>query len=568
TDAETQRQLVQTLIIGLDGTSIRAGVVERMGVGPGVIAFRDIERTLSLQSSTVRANVRISPVRNTRIGVIQVQSQDPEFAARTANEVLAEAQILNRIGGHLQGHRSQLLLHQDELKIISRDTVDLQLALVKTQQQIELLKQYQSEGNPLEYFPAFETDSTLNNLKTQLMLVESEYDRIASQSTRGTRLQGKAAEVEGLKGQITVHAHKLETSLRTLAESQLLQFNILGEKSDVVRRLIEQNATDVAETLEGFANTEKGKRLISQDGKQAKASSVLVVLDYALEPPLPIRPILALNLLAGSLFGLALGLLLPVLMRSSAVYLKRGRQIRTILGQNFLGYMGPELSQKIEKIGDFIYQHPPYSYSEIFLFNSLLKITEMHPAPYILALVPCSPTGSASYLTADLAVQLVEANKKVLVVDLNLENPLQEKILGIPSRDGLRNFLDGDLPMSDSVSYSVVRELALIAPSGPAQGFRELLSRRPMAQAFAEEGTNWDFILIDAPSLLHSSELIRTLPVDRRVILTAGYGITRITDAQKTIRLVEENKWIIHGVVLRDCPPGKSWGTRKKQQKA
>ncbi|NBT58355.1 hypothetical protein EBT16_06185, partial [bacterium] len=45
-----------------------SGVVRKLGIPEDRIAFRDIEKAVSLYSSETRANVRVSSIRNTRMG--------------------------------------------------------------------------------------------------------------------------------------------------------------------------------------------------------------------------------------------------------------------------------------------------------------------------------------------------------------------------------------------------------------------------------------------------------------------------------------------------------------------
>lgn len=218
-DAETQRQMVQTLILGISSERMQQAVAQKLQVKPQDISFREFEPSLSLQTRQRRANVRVTAVRNSRMGMIRVQSQDPEFAAQVANAIMEESKILNVIGAQLTEFRRSRQIHRTQLDLLNQKFAEEQIQDSKAKEQLEELNRYVQEGKPLEYFPAFEQDATLNNLKTQLMLVESEYKRVASQSTRGSRLEGKAAEVAALKAQMEAHAKNLAVSLRSKSEN-------------------------------------------------------------------------------------------------------------------------------------------------------------------------------------------------------------------------------------------------------------------------------------------------------------------------------------------------------------
>jgi uncharacterized protein involved in exopolysaccharide biosynthesis len=561
-DAETQRQIVQTLILSLSSDRVKEGVVRKLGIPEDRIAFRDIEKAVSLYSSETRANVRVSSIRNTRMGLIRVQSQSPEFAVNVANAVLGEGQILNVIGAQLLEYQRIQEMQKEQFDILNRQYADLQIEAAKIREQIDLLKQYIGEGKPLEYFPSFEADPTLNNLKTQLMLVQSEYDRIATQSTRGPRLQGKAAEVDGLKSQIAGHSKKLETSLRSRGESLEIRCQQMVRDLEKMRKNMDQTDREGVKILDALANPTGTQVTTRSKTSKEISSNVLVVLDYAHADHRPIRPILWLNLIAGGVFGMSIGLLLPILISASKTRLQSGQQIRDHLGIEFLGYLPPELSIKNIDMSSELYEHPGYSTELGVLRASIMHVRKEYEKPYIFAFVASGLKNTAHFLTADLAVLLAESEKKVLVIDLDFLQPRLSDVLGIPmgGGEGLYGWLSGEKSLNDCVAYSVVRELALLSPGRDLRSLQSLIARRALDDALLVEGKAWDYILINSPDLIGRNELPLVLPTGRKVILVGEYGETTIGNAQETIHVCQQNQWSIHGMLLRNSP---SWRTKR-----
>ena len=555
-DAETQRQIVQTLILSLSSDKVEQGVIRKLAITPDRIAFRDIEKAVSLYSSQVRANVRITPVRNTRMGLIRVQSQSPEFSVKVANAVLGEGQILNVIGAQLVEYQRIRAMQKDQFDVLNRQYADLQIEAAKVREQVALLLQYIGEGKPLEYFPSFEADPTLNNLKTQLMLVQSEYDRIATQSTRGPRLQGKAAEVDGLKSQIAGHSKKLETSLRSRGESLEIRCQQMVRDLEEMRKNMDLTDRKGAKILDAMANPAGSQVTTRSETSKEISSNVLVVLDYAHANHRPVRPILWLNLIAGGVFGISAGLLFPVLLSASSTRLRNSRQIREILGIDFLGYLPPELSLKTLDMTSKLYEHPGYSTELAVLRDSMIHLRNEHQPPYIYALIASGTSNTAHYLVADLGVLLAEAEKNVLIIDLDFLNPRLSAVLGIPCPDkgGLYQWLQDEKSLRDCVAFSVIRELSLLSPGSDLRSLQNLMARRSLDDALSTEGKTWDYILINCPDLIGQNELPLALPTGRRVILVAEYGKTTIGDSQKTMRIIQQNGWKIHGMTLRNCP--------------
>ena len=553
-DAETQRQMVQTLILGISSERMQQAVAKKVGVDPKAIAFREFEPSLSLQTSQRRANIRVAAVRNSRMGTIRVQSQDPEFAALVANTIMDESKFLNVIGAQLMDFRRTRQMHRTQLDLINQKYAEEQILAAKAKEQLQELNRYTEENKPLEYFPAFEQDATLNNLKTQLMLVESEYRRVASQSTRGSRLEGKAAEVAALKAQMEAHAKNLAVSLRSQAEN--LESNALKMERELhdAEAHFDGDERKGAQILDLFSHPERGQSIATAMILPSASSNVLVVMDPATPNRRPIRPILSLNLLAGAVLGTVLGLCLPLMIEASAIHLTQGSQVRKILRQNFLGYLPPEISLVQGSIKGQIFSHVNYSIESEYVRDSLFKIREEHAPPFIVAFIPCGPKDIASYLVAELGLQFVEAEKKVLLVDLNLDRPMLDSILGLEAKCGLHNWLVAERPLSEFISFSVAQELALLHPCGHPDEIRSVMPRRSLSDALVEEGKKWDFVLINSHPLTRSSELLLALPAVRQVVLVAEYGKTRIDQAKQTVDRVLRNGWKIRGVVIRNCP--------------
>ena len=137
TDAETQRQMVQSLILGLSTDRMQKAVADKLRISDTAIAFREFERPLSLRGAKNRANIRITPIRNSRLGLISVQSQDPEFAVQVANMILEESKILNIVGVQLAEQRASRKTNQADLDVLNQKTSELSVENTRLQEQVE-----------------------------------------------------------------------------------------------------------------------------------------------------------------------------------------------------------------------------------------------------------------------------------------------------------------------------------------------------------------------------------------------------------------------------------------------
>ena len=213
-DAETDRQLVQTVILSIANRDMRSAVESRLGLPAGRISLAGIDRPLKLTAREPEANVEVTSVKNSRMGSISAYSQNPEFAAKVVNTILDELQLYNLVGGKLKALQISSRFLKSKADSMLQQLVDVSAQRTKLEGQIAELENYVKQQLPLYSFPAFAEDATLNNLRTQLILVESEYQALAATSTRGQRLEGKTRELEALRSQLARQAENLAEALR------------------------------------------------------------------------------------------------------------------------------------------------------------------------------------------------------------------------------------------------------------------------------------------------------------------------------------------------------------------
>jgi len=555
-DAETQRQMVQSLILGLSTERMQKAVAAKLQVFPEVLAFREFEKPLSLHSSERRANIRISPIRNTRLGLITVQSQDPQFAVQVADTILEESKILNIVGVQLAEQRQSRKVHQTQLEVLNQKAAELRVENTRLQEQVQQLDTYEAEKRPLEYFPVFETDATLNNLKTQRMLVESEYQRIASQSTRGSRLEGKAAEVEGLKKQMANHAKNLEISLRAKAASTAGSLGQLEKQVGETELQVRAEDRKAAQIMEMLAHPEKASQLSTAMALPAASSNVLVVLDPGHVSRQPVRPIWWVSLSGGAILGLTIGLTWPIVKRAAATRLTRRSQVRDFLHLPFLGYLPQETSWGQTGVLARADKLAVPSVEAEKLLDEVARFAQESPPPLVLAFVPCGPEDTATYVVVDLGLQLAEAGHRALLVDLNLNGQHLDKILGLDTSCPLHSWLTHELegPLDNIVTYTPDKKIGILPACGKPEEIRSAVPHRSLSHAIHEDMKLREFVLVDSNPVLGSREFILGMPGIRQAVLVAEYGKTRISHARRTAEMVKEAGWRIRGLVLRNTP--------------
>jgi hypothetical protein len=549
TDAETERQLVQTLITSLASEDMKRAVETRLALPPLKIAFTDRERKVKLGTPQT-ANIKITSTKNSRIAVMMATSADPRFAADVINAVFAELEIYNQIAGELSYIQGQLKLTRDRAERLLQDFVTVTGERIKLEKQSQQLDDYLSKGESVLTFPAFADDPTLNNLKTQLMLISSEYAAIAVNSTRGQRLESKRAEVKSLQSQTAAHANNLAAALKSSYDISVTRE--AGMRSDMkeAEKLVSTLEKRRSELSRGFSDYLL-RASLAKTLDPLTQSSVIVIIDRAYPTKRPAGPSFPLFLILGILFGVGCGGTVGVMRYLLDDQLNSAAQIPLYAHAPCLAMLprSPDLMQGGGLL--FASGNDPYFEALGFLRSDLLRSLLTPGYPAILSITPLSSALDISDMVAALAISLAKAEKRTLVIDLNLRHPCMSQKLGIQPRGGLIDWLLSQDELTKYISYSAVRELAVIDPGKVGEEVDDLFTRRPLGLALLELRSTWDFILVAAPPLIENWHLLHAVPPQSPLLIVAEYLNSKVGDIERSAELARRSDLQLYGVIVQ-----------------
>jgi len=308
-DPETSRQLVQSLILSVASEGMRHDVAGLVGVADTDLSFAGHDRTVSLSGNNQqRANIEVAATRNSRLGVVTAESCDRDFAVKVVDAVFTKMKVLNQIAGRLDQIEFRIKLNKTEAANLVQELSTVSADRIKFETQDKAMEDYIAQKLPLDSFPAFAADATLSNLKTQLILVDSDYASVAAQSTSGAKLLGKRGELDNLRGQIQSHTNELAQGLR--ASLQIAQTRETSLRNRV--SALEQSSSKLenlrTSLARGFGDFNLHEGLVGDaDTGVSGEASVIVVVDPAYAVSRPVRPNLAVDLGLGLLLGLGVG---------------------------------------------------------------------------------------------------------------------------------------------------------------------------------------------------------------------------------------------------------------------
>jgi capsular exopolysaccharide synthesis family protein len=157
-----------------------------------------------------------------------------------------------------------------------------------------------------------------------------------------------------------------------------------------------------------------------------------------------------------------------------------------------------------------------------------------------------APGEGKSTTAANLAVAMAQSERSVLLVEGDLRRPSVHTIFRQPNSPGLSSYLVGDSLLAAVLLKSAVPNLSLVVsgpiPPNPA----ELLASRRMRDFLDTVSERFDFVILDSPPALATSEACALAPHVDGVLLVVDSGRT----PEVAVRRTRERLEAVHGRIL------------------
>ncbi len=162
------------------------------------------------------------------------------------------------------------------------------------------------------------------------------------------------------------------------------------------------------------------------------------------------------------------------------------------------------------------------------------------------------PGEGKSTTLANLAVTLVQAGKRLLIIDADLRRPVQHKVFGLSNHRGLTNLLVGRGDLGEAVNRDVIPGLDLLTSGPIPPNPSELLGSPMMRDVLARAQEAYDQILIDSPPAVAVTDAAIMSSLVSGVILVVRSRVAQNEMALEARNLLEKAGARILGVVLND----------------
>jgi len=253
-------------------------------------------------------------------------------------------------------------------------------------------------------------------------------------------------------------------------------------------------------------------------------------------------PIIPVNVGLSALGGLLTGMLLIILF--------------TTKGQTKIDLFTLHPLQKLFVLG-FIPKTKDYRNSPFFSFDNkadesvrvvganLQFLMERDGIKKVIISSPNQSEGKTT-LSINLAAAMVKINKKVLVIDCNINNPFYFKIGKIDGQNLNHNY------------YHYVHEYheagfdIIMAPNDKTN-----IVFNHMSQFFESFENRYDLILVDCPYVMANADTLMLTNIVKNVVLVTDYRYLAFRVLEKCIQQLIQLNASILGIVINQMPPNR-----------
>ncbi len=178
----------------------------------------------------------------------------------------------------------------------------------------------------------------------------------------------------------------------------------------------------------------------------------------------------------------------------------------------------------------------------------------------VILITSSGPGEGKTFVTANLGVALAEAGHKVLIVCADMRKPGLHGCFHLHNKAGLSTVLIGKGEMEDFLASPGFPNLKVLTSGPLPPNPSELLGSRRMKEALEKARSRFDFVLMDTPPVLATSDTAVLGPRVDGVIIVINAGSSRRDEAKKSRELLSQVKTRILGTVLNNVTHAHAYG--------
>ena len=202
-------------------------------------------------------------------------------------------------------------------------------------------------------------------------------------------------------------------------------------------------------------------------------------------------------------------------------------------------------------MSELITKYDPKSpISEVFrLLRTNIQYINKDEKTKVIMFTSTSPENGKTFITANLAITLAQANKKVIIIDTDIRKPRLHKIFELENEIGLSDYLRNT---SDGlyIRKTNIENLSIVTAGTLVSNPSELLEQDKFKKTIEALKEKYDYVIIDSSPILMVTDSILVSRIVDATILIAVYNETRLDDLKSAIRRINYVGGNVAGIVL------------------
>jgi capsular exopolysaccharide synthesis family protein len=349
------------------------------------------------------------------------------------------------------------------------------------------------------------------------------------------------------------------SALYEAAKEQALELNLLA----IEYKRLERARNTNQELFDLVTSKSKETGLTSH----LRPSNVRLV-DRPEIPGAPFSPNKPLNLLAGALGGLLLGLGFALGREQLDSTLRRPEMMEEVFSFPFLGILPaiksasrrtPRREQEravVPAAGNrselSAHHEPTGSMAEAArtVRTNLLLGRGVSAETKVFLATSAAPGDGKTTVACSLAISLAQTGERVALVDCDLRRPRLHRIFDKPNHSGVTSVLAGTLSTSEVAHQTVVPNLTFISSGIPPMNPAELLHSEGFAAFLRDLRSSYDRVVLDSPPLIPVADAaILATQADATVVVARAFETKKHAARRAAKILLDVNANVI-GTVL------------------
>lgn len=280
-----------------------------------------------------------------------------------------------------------------------------------------------------------------------------------------------------------------------------------------------------------------------------------VIIDDARLPNRPIKPDTPVNLAAGAVLGLLLGI------AAGAVRQRLDRRVRTateVSGRCGIPVLG-EITDRTVPSEDVYAPFSPGGRAFNRLRNEV--VAALRPGEQVLVVTGASRGPAASHVAANLAAALARTGTNVVLVGAHTPESMMQaaplaRLLGVAPMPGLSDVLAGSAKLSEATQRAARNPTLRVITAGGTGSAAGLWQSQILREMIATLRGNADYLVIEAPSTSTGADAQSLASLADAAILAVELGKTKrpeILDAAEQLRRV--GKQVLGAVLMPRVHP-------------